>query len=93
VPFLSGFDLNASYIRRWPLVRELTVKEGESGGADLLTFGRGPKDYLDSKFVLKVNDYFGPFVGFERGRLPPVYKLVDHKWTFGILFKSKIRVK
>ena len=90
---LKGVDFTSSYIRRWPLLRELSIKEEDSGGFSLLTFGKGPKDHSNSKLVFKVNDFFGPYVGYEWGRLPPNYELVDHKWTFGILFKSKIRVK
>ena len=91
--FLKGLEFTTSYIRRWPLKRELTVKENDDGSADLLTFGKGPKEYTNSRFIVMVNDYFGPFVGYEWGSLPPVYKFVDHKWTFGVLFKSKIKVK
>lgn len=90
---LKGFDFTSSYIRRWPLMRELSVDEPDGGNATLLTFGKGPKDYSDSKFTVKINDYFGPFVGYTWGRLPPNYKLVDSKWTVGFLFKSKIRAK
>ena len=91
--FLKRLEFTSTYIRRWPLKRELTVKENDDGSANLLTFGKGPKEYTDSKFIVMVNDYFGPFVGYEWGSLPPVYKFVDHKWTFGVLFKSKIKVK
>jgi hypothetical protein len=90
---LKGFDFTSSYIRRWPLMRELSTEAGSGGAFTLLTFGKGPKDYSDSKFTVKINDYFGPYVGYEWGRLPPNYPHVDHKWTFGFLFKSKVRVK
>lgn len=90
---LKGIDFTSSYIRRWPLTHELSIKDADGGTFSLLTFGRGPKDYSDSKLTFKVNDFFGPYVGYEWGRLPPNYELVDHKWTFGVLFKSKIRVK
>lgn len=46
---------------------------------------------MNSKLIFKVNDCFGPFIGFEWGRLPPKYNFVDHKWTFGLLFKSKLK--
>jgi hypothetical protein len=89
----KGVLFDASYIRRWPLKRELTIEDAGNGKINLLTFGKGPKEYVTSKFTVKVNEYFGPYVGYEWGSLPPVYKFVDHKWTFGLLFKSKIRVK
>jgi hypothetical protein len=90
---LKGVDFNASYIRRMPLKRELSFDKDKDGNLTLVTFGTAPKDYVDSKLTLKVNDFFGPYLGFEWGRLPPNYSLVDHKWTFGILFKSKVKVK
>jgi hypothetical protein len=88
---LKGFQITSSYIRRWPIKRELLVDKDANGNLVGLFLSKGPKDYSDSKFVIKVNDYFGPYVGYEWGRLPPNYELVDHKWTFGILFKSKVR--
>ena len=88
---LKGFEFDSSYIRRWPLKRELLFDKDASGNFVPVGLSEGPKDYSDSKFIIKVNDYFGPYIGYEWGRLPPDYKLVDHKWTFGILFKSKIR--
>jgi hypothetical protein len=88
---LKGFEFTSSYIRRWSLISEILVDKDASGNLVALTLSKGPKDYLDSKFIIKVNDYFGPYVGYEWGRLPPNYELVDHKWTFGILFKSKVR--
>ena len=93
VSFLKGFDFTSSYIRRWLLKGEVSIKEADGGTFNLLTFGRRPKDHSDSKFTVKVNDFFGPYVGYEWGRLPPNYELVDHKWTFGILFKAKVKAK
>lgn len=90
---LKQLEFTTSYIRRWPLKRELNVKTDDSGNSTLLTLSKGPKDYVDSKFTVKVNDFFGPYVGYEWGRQPPNYKLVDHKWTFGLIFKSKVRAK
>lgn len=91
VAALKGFQFTSSYVRRWPLKRELLVDKDANGNLVALTLSKGPKDYSDSKFVMKINDYFGPFIGYEWGRLPPNYELIDHKWTFGILFKSKIK--
>lgn len=86
---VKQLEFTSSYIRRWPLKRELSF----DGNLALVSFDKGPKDYSDSKFTVKVNDFFGPYIGYQWGRLPPNYKLVDHKWTFGVLFKSKIRAE
>jgi|GEM_PF-2616160 len=88
---LKGFEFTSAYIRRWPLKRELTIDKDADGNFVSLVINKAPKDYSDSKFVIKINDYFGPYIGYEWGRLPPNFELVDHKWTFGILFKSKVR--
>jgi hypothetical protein len=88
---LKGFEFNSSYIRRWPLKRELLVDKDADGNLVALMLSKGPKDYSDSKFVIKINDFFGPYIGYEWGRLPPNYELVDHKWTVGLLFKAKLR--
>ncbi len=89
---LKGFEFTSAYIRRWPLKRELTIDKDADGNFVSLEINKAPKDYSDSKFVIKINDYFGPYIGYEWGRLPPNFELVDHKWTFGILFKSKVKV-
>jgi hypothetical protein len=88
---LKGFEFDSSFVRRWPIKRELLVDKDANGNLLGLFLSKGPKDYSDSKFAIKINDYFGPYIGYEWGRLPPNYELVDHKWTFGILFKSKVR--
>jgi len=75
------------------IINANTGTKDAAGESTLLTLSKGPKDYLDSKFTVKINDFFGPYVGYEWGRLPPNYKLVDHKWTFGIIFKSQVRAK
>ncbi|HYX29035.1 MAG TPA: hypothetical protein VE863_10750 [Pyrinomonadaceae bacterium] len=88
---LKGFEFDSSYVRRWPLKREVLVEKDDNGNLVALSLNKGPKDYSDSKFVIKINDFFGPYIGYEWGRLPPNYELVDHKWTFGLLFKAKVR--
>jgi hypothetical protein len=90
---LKGFEFDSSYIRRWPLKRELVIDKDADGNPIALALNKGPKDYSDSKFVIKINDYFGPYIGYEWGRLPPNYELVDHKWTFGLLFKAKVKAR
>lgn len=90
---LKGVDFESAYGRLIPFTRELTVKKKDDGTYTLLGFGKAPKDYSNSKFVVKVNDYFGPYIGYEWGRLPPNYNLVDHKWTFGLLFKTKVKAQ
>ncbi|MET0621346.1 MAG: hypothetical protein ABW250_00050 [Pyrinomonadaceae bacterium] len=90
---LKQLEFTTSYIRRWPLKRELMIGKDAAGADSVVSSGKGPKDYVDSKFTVKVNDFFGPYIGYEWGRLPPDYKFVDHKWTFGLLFKTKVRAK
>lgn len=93
VSLLKGFEFESAYTRRFPLSRELTFKNNEDGTKSLISFSKGPKDYSNSKLTFKINDIFGPYIGFEWGSLPPNYNFVDHKWTLGLLFKSKIKIK
>jgi len=90
---LKGFEFTSEYVRRWPLKRELLVDKDANGNLVSLALSKSPKDYSDSKFIIKVNNYFGPYVGYEWGRLPPNYELVDHKWTIGLLFKAKVKAE
>lgn len=90
---LKSIGFETGYIGRVHATRELTFEKQSNGTYTLLAYDKGPKHYVNSKLIFKVNDYFGPYVGFEWGRLPPKYNFVDHKWTFGLLFKSKVTTK
>jgi hypothetical protein len=77
------------YIRRWPFTREVVVQNDPDDKSKLLVvaFGRGPKQHAEANLEFTYNDYFGFFVGYEYGQLPPGYKLADHRAKIGFLWK------
>lgn len=86
---LQGVSLEASYIRRWPLRRETTFTEDGSGQLQLARFGKGPKDYLKTGLNLDITKALAATLSYEYGELPPLYKLVDHKFGVGLTYKIK----
>lgn len=86
---LNDISFEGSYIRRWPLRREVTFEEDDDGNPQPLRFGKGPHDYVSTKFNVNFTKAFGLTVGYEYGSLPPTYKLVDHKTTIGLTYKVK----
>jgi hypothetical protein len=87
---LDALSFEADYIRRWPLRREVTFTEDDKGNLLPLVTGRRPRDYITSKIDISVNDYFSFSIGYDYGRLPPNYKLVDSHFTFGITYKQRL---
>lgn len=82
-----------SYVRRWPLTDELGFEKNDDGSLKLLTFGKGPRDYVSSKFSYRLSKFLEVFTAYEWGRVPPSYKLVDHRFRLGFAYKYKFGVK
>ncbi len=85
----GAFSLAVTYERRWPLKREVSFEENDDGTLKAVTFGTNPRDWVDAKFIFKVNKFFGPFVGYQYGSQPPSFKLVDHQMKIGFLISVK----
>jgi len=88
--YLDSISFQTDYIRRWPLRSEVTFTEDDKGNLLPLFFGRNPRDYVTSKIEFNVNDFFGIAVGYDYGRLPPNFKLVDSHFTLGFVYKKRI---
>ena len=88
---LKELTFENSYIRRWPLRREIALDEDKDGNLIGLEIGTAPRDYVNSKFRFDVRDGFGIYIGYEYGSLPPSFKLVDHKLSIGFVFKLKYK--
>lgn len=88
-------DINwtASYVRRWPLTDELGFEADEDGNLQLRTFGTNPRDSVSTKFSYRLSKFLDAFAGYEWGRVPPSYKLVDHRFRLGFAYKFKFAVK
>src|SRR6266498_849332 len=85
----GAFSLAVTYERRWPLKREVSFEENDDGTLKAVTFGTNPRDWVDAKFIFKVNKFFGPFIGYQYGSQPPSFKLVDHRMKIGFLISVK----
>lgn len=71
--------------QRWFLIKEQAY-DTEDDQLILRDFGRKPRGHFSSSLHFMFNDFFGPSVKYEWGQLPPLYKKVDHRVTFGLTF-------
>ena len=74
--------------QRWFLLKEQAY-DSEDDVLVLRDFGRRPRGHFSSNLHFMFNDFFGPTVSYEWGELPPLYKKVDHRVTFGLTFALK----
>lgn len=86
LPGLGRVVLDSSYIRRWPLKREVSFEEDDDGNLSAVTFGKGPRDFIENKLTFKFNKFFGTYIGHEWGEVPPSYKLTDHRFKMGFVY-------
>jgi hypothetical protein len=91
----KGQEINwtNSYTRRWLLSDELSFKADDDGVLQLVRFGKRPRDYVKSKIDFSFNKFFGAFIEYDWGQLPPSYKFVDHRFRVGLFYKFKFAVK
>ena len=87
---LDALSFEASYIRRWPLRREVSFEEDDDGNLQALPIGTSPRDHVDLKFNVNFTKAFGSTISYEFGELPPSFKRVDHKTTIGLTYKIKV---
>lgn len=88
-----SINWTTSYVRRWPLTEELGFEADDDGNLQLKTFGKSPRDFVSSKFSYRLNRFLDVFTAYEWGRVPPSYKLVDHRFRLGFAYKYKFAVK
>ena len=87
---LDSISFQTDYVRRWPLRGEVSFTEDDGGKLQPLFIGRNPRDYVASKLEFNVNDFWGVSIGYDHGRLPPIYNLVDSHFTVGFVYKKKL---
>lgn len=85
---IETIEIDAEYTRRWPLRRELFFEENDDG-LSLLEISKRPRDYVRANLNFFFRDNFGATVGYEYGELPPSFKLVNHKFKIGLIYKTK----
>ncbi|HEX7176193.1 MAG TPA: hypothetical protein VF240_13105 [Pyrinomonadaceae bacterium] len=86
---IQSIGLEASYIRRWPLRKEIKFEEDDDGELQPVEIGTGPRDYATAKLNFDFSKLYNAFIGYEYGSVPPSFKLVDHKMVIGLTFKAK----
>jgi hypothetical protein len=87
---LHDVSFEGEYTRRWLLKRESYFDKADDDGFQPILIGRGPRDYLLTKLSLNFTKAFGFGVSFENGRLPPSFKKVNQKVSFGLTYKIKL---
>jgi hypothetical protein len=91
--------LDGVYERRWPMLSEvgfrddtIEVENGKDKKVQVPAFfGKGPRQWAEAKLNYNFNQFFSMFAGYQYGEQPPSYKLVDHSFRFGLVFKAKIK--
>jgi hypothetical protein len=92
-PWMNRIGVEIDYIRRFPLRKELTFDEDDNHDLIVKSFGTNPREYVKSKLNFDLNKPFGISLGYEYGRKPPLYKLVDSKFSIGFTYKIKLERK
>jgi hypothetical protein len=87
----TSFQLD--YIRRFLLRRETFFTEDDNKKLIPLAVGKGPRDYLKSTFEYDFSDFTGITINYEYGRLPPNFEFVNHKFSFGLVYKFQTASK
>ena len=54
-----------------------------------MSIGTNPRDYVKQTMTIDVTKFLGVNVAYEYGSLPPLYKFLDSKFTFGLDVKMK----
>ena len=87
---LDEISLEANSVRRSPLKQEFTFDLDKDKKPFLASFGTSPRDHVDAKLIFSFTKAFGALVGYEYGRLRPLYKLGDHNLKIGFTYKVKL---
>jgi hypothetical protein len=90
---LQGITWDTSYTRRWLFSNELGFKTNDDDELVLTTYGKSPRDFFQSKVEFTINKFLNPYVSYEWGEVPPSYKLVDHRFRVGFVYKFKLSAK
>jgi hypothetical protein len=93
LPGVGKTVLSSSYIRRWPLRNEVSFEEDDDGNLSAVTFGKSPRDFVETKLTFKFNQFFGTYIGHEWGEVPPSYKLTDHRFKMGFVYSFALGVE
>ncbi|MGH9762366.1 MAG: hypothetical protein ACREAC_16200, partial [Blastocatellia bacterium] len=90
-PGIKEIDIETTYERRMLMRKETSFVELPDKTLQAVSFGRTPKDWVDSKLTFKFTDFFGATVEYQFGQKPPTYNLVNHTLKIGLLFRAKFK--
>jgi hypothetical protein len=85
----ASFSVVGEYIRRWPVHNEVLIATDKTGSAVTTSVGTKVRDDFNGGVSLSFTKYAGVKFGYERGSVPPAFKFVDNKVTFGLVIKVK----
>jgi len=87
---LHDITLETQYDRRWPL-REEVNQDVNNNLFTAVNISTKPRDYIKQTLVLNATKFIGFTVAYEYGSLPPIFKLVDSKFTIGLNIKTAFK--
>lgn len=87
---LDASSLQVDYIRRWLLRREVSINKDDNGNFIPVFVGKGPRDYVQTKFQIDFTKYLGVAIGYDYGRIPPIFNLVDSRFSIGFVYKKQL---
>jgi hypothetical protein len=87
----NGFSLETNYTRRWPLIPEVTFKQASTGKFTSVNIGTNPRDDVKEALNFNITKFLGFSAAYEYGSLPPKYKFLDSKFTFGLNLKAAFK--
>lgn len=91
--YQRALSFETLYERRILLAREIALDKDDTKNFIGVKIGRAPRDYLKSSLTFDFAKNFGFKLNYEYGSLPPLFKLVDSKFSFGLVFKGRFQEK
>lgn len=91
IPVVKGITFTGAYNLRNSLIREiytLTRKENNQD-VDVPFLNKKPRSYVKSELAFNLSDYFAASIKYEHGMLPPIFRKVENKLTFGFTLAAK----
>jgi hypothetical protein len=88
LPGFKGVELSSSYALRLPALREIYTLTKKVDGKDVDDpfLGKNPRHYAKTDLNFKLTDAFSFTIKHEYGAIPPAFRKVDNKLSFGFTY-------